>query len=305
MCRTVHGSVRDRGNTTLACSTCILDSISTTPEAAYALRKLKAAYAGNAVTVRRSSDSTTSNIGFLADGALNTASLLSFCAATNCYVTTWYDQSGNGKDAVQTTTAQQPQIVASGSLETFQSLPTLLGSTSQLCIVGCSTNTTFVMGYVNSVLQVSSASGILEVFRQAPTSSGGEQAMRFDFSLTLFDVYSLTYNRIRAGSPAASTPYIYSFDFTAALWVNGVSIGSNSPWGTTPTVGHAALFATPDTPSEYFVGVMSEFYIFSTNIADKTTLQHNQECISAFLEARHHDEAALIGVTKWGRRRVK
>ena len=274
----VSGQVISTGNHrkvfSVTCTTCILDSISTTPEAAYALRKLKAAYAGNAVTVRRSSDSTTSNIGFLANGALNTASLLSFCAATNCYVTTWYDQSGNGKDAVQTTTAQQPQIVASGSLETFQSLPTLLGSTSQLCIVGCSTNTTFVMGYVNSVLQVSSTSGILEVFRQNPTSSGGEQAMRFD---TFFDVYNLTYSRIRAGAPAASTPYIYSFDFTATLWVNGFSIGSNSPWGTTPTVGHAALFATPDTPSEYFVGVMSEFYIFSTNIADKTTLQHNQE----------------------------
>ena len=34
----------------------------------------------------------------------------------NGFVETWYDQSGNGKDATQTTAAEQPKIVSSGSL---------------------------------------------------------------------------------------------------------------------------------------------------------------------------------------------
>jgi hypothetical protein len=34
----------------------------------------------------------------------------------NGFVTTWYDQSGNGRDATQTTAANQPQIVSSGSV---------------------------------------------------------------------------------------------------------------------------------------------------------------------------------------------
>jgi len=38
-------------------------------------------------------------------------------------VHTWYDQSGNGNDAVQSTNANQPQIVSSGSVITENSQP--------------------------------------------------------------------------------------------------------------------------------------------------------------------------------------
>jgi hypothetical protein len=65
--------------------------------------------------VRRSSDNAEQNIGFVA-GNLDTASLTTFCAATNGFVTTWYDQSGNARNATQTTAANQPQIVSSGSV---------------------------------------------------------------------------------------------------------------------------------------------------------------------------------------------
>jgi hypothetical protein len=46
--------------------------------AAYSLRKLRAAYSGSAVRVMRSSDYTEQDIGFTAQGELDTASLLSF-----------------------------------------------------------------------------------------------------------------------------------------------------------------------------------------------------------------------------------
>ena len=83
--------------------------------AAYSLRKLRNLYTGDAIIVRRASDNTTQSIGFLANGELNTASLESFCAGTDGFVTTWYDQSGNGYDATQTTAGSQPKIVSSGS----------------------------------------------------------------------------------------------------------------------------------------------------------------------------------------------
>jgi SPP1 family predicted phage head-tail adaptor len=83
--------------------------------AAYSLRKLRTAYSGSAVRVRRSSDNTEQDIGFVA-GQLDTASLLAFCGAGNGFVTSWYDQSGDARDAAQTTQANQPQIVSSGSL---------------------------------------------------------------------------------------------------------------------------------------------------------------------------------------------
>ena len=87
--------------------------------AAYSVRKLRTLYTGNAIRVRRSSDNTESNIGFTALGDLDTTALTSFCSGTNGFVTTWYDQSGNANNATQTTAANQPQIVSSGSVLTL------------------------------------------------------------------------------------------------------------------------------------------------------------------------------------------
>lgn len=85
--------------------------------AAYSLRKLRTAYTGSAIRVRRSiipsGQPSEQDIGFVT-GQLDTASLLAFCGAGNGFVTTWYDQSGNARNATQTTQANQPQIVNSG-----------------------------------------------------------------------------------------------------------------------------------------------------------------------------------------------
>ena len=86
--------------------------------AAYSLRKLRSGYSGSTIKVRRSSDNTEQDIGFV-DNELDTASLLSFVGTggtDNGFVTTWYDQSGNGNNATQTTASNQPQIVSSGSV---------------------------------------------------------------------------------------------------------------------------------------------------------------------------------------------
>jgi len=90
--------------------------------AAYSLRKLRAAYSGSAVRVRKevSSVSSETDIGFLADGSLDTTSLLAFASdadSGDVFVVTWYDQSLTN-DATQGTAASQPKIVSGGSLVT-------------------------------------------------------------------------------------------------------------------------------------------------------------------------------------------
>jgi hypothetical protein len=84
---------------------------------AYSVRKLRTAYTGNCIRVRRSSNNAEQNIGFV-NNQLDTTSLLSFVGAGNGFVTTWYDQSGNGNNAIQTTASNQPRIVSSGILDT-------------------------------------------------------------------------------------------------------------------------------------------------------------------------------------------
>lgn len=84
---------------------------------AYSLRKLRTAYTGAAIRVRRSSDNAEQDFGFV-NNILDTASLLTFVGAGNGFITTWYDQSGNGLNLTQTTAANQPRIVNAGVIET-------------------------------------------------------------------------------------------------------------------------------------------------------------------------------------------
>lgn len=97
--------------------------------AAYSLRLLRSAYTGSAIRVRRASDNSEQDIGFV-NNVLDTSTLSSFCSGTNGFVTTWYDQSGNGNNATQSTAALQPQIVSSGSVIQLNNKPALQSATT-------------------------------------------------------------------------------------------------------------------------------------------------------------------------------
>ena len=73
------------------------------------LRLLSSTYTGDAIQVRRDSDNSTLDIGFI-DNVLDTASLITFCTGTNGFITIWYDQSGNNRNVTQGTIARQPKI---------------------------------------------------------------------------------------------------------------------------------------------------------------------------------------------------
>lgn len=77
--------------------------------AAYSLRKLKTGVT-NCVRVRRSSDDTELDIGFV-DDYFDVAAFSTFIGGGSGFVKTFYDQSGNGFDLTQTVNAGQPQLV--------------------------------------------------------------------------------------------------------------------------------------------------------------------------------------------------
>ena len=84
---------------------------------AYSLRLLSSTYSGNAINVRRASDNTEQDIGFV-NNVLDTSSLETFCSGTDGFVTTWYDQSGNANERhnmSESTSEGQPKIVSNGS----------------------------------------------------------------------------------------------------------------------------------------------------------------------------------------------
>lgn len=102
------------------------------PAAAYSLRKLSpnSVYSGAAIRVRRSSDNTEQDINFVSsspNAEIDTVALLSFVGSGNGFVTTWYNQGSGASDAIQTTAANQPKIVNSGSLYLVNSKPSIQG----------------------------------------------------------------------------------------------------------------------------------------------------------------------------------
>lgn len=115
----LHGALGGRGQIggalgvgrgAAATQSLLLDSL--TAHAAFSLRKLRTAYVGSAVLVRRSSDNAEQAIGF-SDTDFDVSAFSTFIGAGSGYVKTWYDQSGNSRDASQTTTARQPAIALS------------------------------------------------------------------------------------------------------------------------------------------------------------------------------------------------
>ncbi|MCW3084548.1 MAG: hypothetical protein JWP12_1914 [Bacteroidetes bacterium] len=102
-----------------------LSSITAASAAAYSLRRLSCSYAGNAIQVRRSSDNATQNIGFNAWGDLDTAALRTFVGANSAFVTIWYDQSGNARNATQAVTTLQPRIMNAGVIERQGGMPAI------------------------------------------------------------------------------------------------------------------------------------------------------------------------------------
>jgi len=271
-------------------SCCVLDALTTIPAAAYSLRLLSSKYSGNAVTVRRSSDNTTANIGF-SGTILNTTTLTTFCASTNCFVTTWYDQTGNGNNATQSTAANQPQIVSSGAVITQNGLPSIhlvaTSSTYFLLPSGIVASATSG-GTVNGVFNPNSSAAWARFFDfgtgtslnwfASPVGSGGD----FQFRITtagggseqgLYGLNSIDTSALR----------IMTFEDTSSTmsaYVNGAiyggataSITPSQISGSNNYIGKSQYAA-----DAYFNGYVSEFLVVASGLsaADRSTVEQNQ-----------------------------
>jgi hypothetical protein len=89
----------------------------------WGLRAYSLAMAGTrAINLRRDSDQAVSDFNTLANGKLDVASIIAFKGAANLFVAKLYDQSGNARDQVQATAANQPKFILNviGALPAMQ-----------------------------------------------------------------------------------------------------------------------------------------------------------------------------------------
>lgn len=274
---------------------------------AHAMRKLRFNYTGPLIRVRRSSDNTELDVGFDADGALDTAALLTFAGAGSAYMTTWYDQSTNATNVTQATTSRQPRIVNAGTVDTLDGKPApvfdgvddYMSAPSGLCVaagtdgaaafVVCGGTGASILGLISEahagpdtavygLLGVSSTSKLTSsVINDAivsQLSSTGVDGTFFDGTLrvaSVVDSPSFTDDG-DGGDP------VYSSN-TQVFRNNGTADVSRTytRTGTYDNINTLGIGARP-VPSLYFPGQISEVLLFTRAVdaTDRTLIEADQ-----------------------------
>lgn len=254
----------------------VIDQVGVSAQVAFGTRKLRSAYAGSALRVRRSSDNAELDIGFTASGDLNTTALLAHCGAGQGYVVTWYDQSGNGNDVTQATALAQPQIVIGGSVHAIngKSAVNFDGLSWALLRTGATLN----MGVINSVNSPGSFGAVRTIARHLNGTSGVVWYLRIDAAATMLFVKDVT--GISSGVVSA-VPMVHTGVRTdgtnSVIYINGTSSGTASIMSTGATVGNFAIGQHPAGGQNY-LGNISEVVIFSADLTttQRQTLEQNQ-----------------------------
>lgn len=254
--------------------------------AAYSLRLLRSTYTGSAIRVRRASDNTEQDIGFV-NNELDTSTLTSFCSGTNGFVKTWYDQSGNANDASNTTASQQPQIVSSGSVIIINSKPAVQFNNANRNNLDVSSNFWTYTGD-STVFHTSrnrnsgsNQYGSVISYYEAAYQSLGLQWQQFPNTTTqaTTDIYAPG-GMATSGTQSVNTQYLVTFQWQnwsthktngdTIIAINGVNqsltaYGSNpSSWANN---GVTKIGTFDGQPSGSFLGDIQEIVIYTSALS--------------------------------------
>ena len=241
--------------------------------AAYSLRKLRTAYTGAAIRVRRSSDNTETDIGFVAD-VLDISSLITFVGAGNGFVTKWYDQSGNAKDSTQTIQSNQPKIVNTGSIILKNTKPTVYFLNPQY--LNLSSNFTGTAGTFINLTATTTDPAVTD--NGSPMSGIGNQSLSSHQPYSDGNIYETFATSVRktVGNPTNNTTNLYLYNVVSDSNLYNVKINNSTFYNTTTnTVQYntnppGTFFPKIGTGVSigglyYFNGYISEIIVYTSN----------------------------------------
>jgi hypothetical protein len=257
------------------------------PAAAYSLRKLTP-NATNCIRVRRSSDNTEQDIGFVSNSPnspIDTAALLAFVGAGNGFVTTWYDQSTSAINANQTSSGNQPQIVSSGVVELCSSLPSIKwdGSNDFLLINGVFTSNIEITSF--AISQSAAAANNQYLYDNSNSALfGGGYTFRY-LNTGGFRTWAQNANvNASGGSTANNTPYLTSqlsrltgvSTENNEIWVNNSNVATNSGSAPTRSAKTETRLGNSELLGGFLNGKMSELIAYNTyNSSDRAAITTN------------------------------
>lgn len=191
---------------------------------AFSLRKLRSAYSGYCMRVRRSSDNAELDIGFRKNGVVDLAAINTFCAGSIPRIANWYDQSGNNRDLTSNANYNY--------LEFLNFKPAIKLQSENFVLSSVAPNIFLDSNYKNTVIEVAK--------RQTHMLSCGEGIFDIYYNYgasTYYDTGNTTTRRLGAvipvGTPFSQKLHIYySNGNNAYVRWNGVQLGTGSVSGT-------------------------------------------------------------------------
>jgi hypothetical protein len=246
--------------------------------AAYSLRKLKTAYTGAAIRVRKDTTGQPEQDIFFVGNELDTVALKSFIRNNNGWVVTWYDQSGNDYNLTQSTSANQPNIVTAGVITRSSGKPIIDYAN------------TFSSFLSNSSIATGTPKTIFALYKKGAIQPREE--VFFDSRITNQSVAYKEDNdignrlNIAFGTNQRSNYTVGNGDFklltiiqdgaNGNAYINGSSIyGSNVNFGSNGFNG-LRLGAVRGTASLYLQAGLYEFIIYGSNqSSNRTGLESN------------------------------
>jgi hypothetical protein len=246
-------------------------------QAAYSLRKMSSAYTGSCLTVRRSSDNATTNIGFYRY-TIDTDAILRFVGTGSGFVTTWFDQSGNGVNLVQASAGSQFNIATSGSLHYEGNDVVMNAATNRIMY----RNTDTVTAFTNWTIYI-----------KGRTTNGFAMYVNGGFNTTGLMQHSgagglgyyngTTYNPIAGGGGSYSTAYrkvqaSRSQTTNIRGFVNGINLGNANVADSTLNIrGGSNLYGQVfgNFAGQGWTGTAREAIIYPVTHNDLTVLQIN------------------------------
>jgi hypothetical protein len=237
---------------------------------AYSFRNLTILSDAPVIRVRRSSDNAEAD--FRAS-EVSSGTLASWVGAgNNGFVRTWYDQSGNGLHLVQTTIANQPQIIANGVLNTEGGNPCIRHN-SETNALTAPTSYTSSFHSVFKVARVTSTGANRRVLTIV-----SEQAVFRKNLNNAFEIYGAGMSITNSGSGAFPTTRVLLSGIWRHLdgdmfgYSNGVGVVSNTS-GPGATAAPTA-YTIGGVATEGFSGSVQEVIIYrSDQTSNRTTIE--------------------------------
>jgi hypothetical protein len=241
--------------------------------AIYSTRRTVQAYAGACLRVRRFSDNTTLDVGFVGSN-FDYASAAAFIAGSGNVVERWFDQSGNGRDMIQTSGPTPNE---------FRPALIIIGTQAYVCFEGqfmqtasaVAVNADHTIGFVGwsgsgnaNQIPISDFDGTNGWFLQLNHATVKRPA---------YFTSGASYMDATSGNACAKAPMRMSVSRaggTVAINLNGVSLPLVTNTGASngaPTAPMALAGYNNGNPS--FQGLLSEVYVYASALSSATLAQ--------------------------------